>query len=104
MNTDNTWELQAPTATAPTRKRKLHIGHFAFMRGVVQGLDTKVSWNRYLHLDGDHSDIRVVKKTIDWIRFEFAAAARRHDRFGVARLVTLDVSKIPDRGPVLPSA
>ena len=30
------------------RQRKLHVGHFAFMRSVVQGLDPRESWERYL--------------------------------------------------------
>jgi hypothetical protein len=28
------------------RQRKLHVGHFAFMRSVVQGLDPRESWQR----------------------------------------------------------
>jgi site-specific recombinase XerD len=74
--------------------RKLHIGHIAFMRAVVQGLDTKASWNRYLRVEGEHDDIRNVRKTIQWIRDEFAAAAHRHKRPGTARLVQIDVSRI----------
>ena len=26
------------------------------MRSVVQGLDTRASWNRYLRTDGEHDD------------------------------------------------
>jgi probable phosphoglycerate mutase len=40
------------------------------------------------------SDKRVVRATVAWIRDEFAAAAQRHARFGVARLVRLDASRI----------
>lgn len=74
----------------------MHIGHFAFMRAVVQGLDTRDSWNRYLRLEGEHDDIRNVKRTIQWIRDEFAAAARRSDRPGTARLIRMDASRIAD--------
>jgi hypothetical protein len=28
--------------------RKLHIGHFAFMRALIQGADSKTAWQRYL--------------------------------------------------------
>lgn len=87
---------------APTR-RKLHLGHFAFARALVQGLDTRQNWNRYLRVEGEHTDIRTVRKTIQWLRDEFAAAAKRHDRHGVARLVRVDVSKIPDTAPAVPS-
>lgn len=81
-----------------TRPRKLHRGHFAFMRAVVQGLDTGDSWQRYLQDEGEHRDVRIVRKTIARIRDEFAAAARRHNRHGVARLVQIDVAssvKVP---------
>lgn len=87
----------------PTRHRKLHLGHFAFMRAVVQGLDTRESWERYLRLEGEHDDVRNVRRTILWIRDEFAAAAKRHDRFGTARLVQLDASQLFVTESALPS-
>jgi site-specific recombinase XerD len=73
--------------------RKLHNGHFAFMRALTQGLDQRESWNRYLRLEGEHTDLRNVRRTIAWIRDEFAAAARRERKPGTARLILLD----PDR-------
>ena len=85
------------------RQRKLHVGHFAFMRSVVQGLDPRESWERYLRLEGEASDQRTVRTTIAWIREEFAAAARRQDRYGTARLVRLDATRIPDLALNLPS-
>lgn len=90
-------------ATIPSRERKLHLGHFAFMRAVVQGLDTKESWNRYLRLEGEHSDIRRVRRTIQWIRDEFAAASRRLAKPGVARLVQLDAIGIKETEAPRPS-
>ena len=44
--------------------RKLHSGHFAFMRALAQGLDEKASWDRYLRLEGEHADLRQVRRTI----------------------------------------
>ena len=85
------------------RQRKLHTGHFAFMRSVVQGLDPKDSWDRYFRIDGEVTDQRVVRSTIAWIRDEFAAAARRADRFGAARLVRLDATRIADASFELPT-
>lgn len=82
--------------------RKLHRGHFAFMRALAQGLDERASWERYLRLEGEHADLRTVRRTIAWIRDEFAAAARREHKPGTARLILLD----PDRfasAPALPS-
>lgn len=91
-----------PTKTSKTRQR-LHAGHFAFMRSVVQGLDTRESWNRYLTVEREHYDIGKVSRTIAWIRDEFAAAARRHDRHGTARLVRIDVHRVSEHGPPLPT-
>jgi site-specific recombinase XerD len=82
--------------------RKLHRGHFAFMRALAQGLDERASWDRYLRLEGEHTDLRTVRRTIAWIRDEFAAAAKRKHKPGTARLILLD----PDRftsAPALPS-
>lgn len=74
--------------------RKLHTGHFAFMRALAQGLDERDSWDRYLRLEGEHTDLHIVRKTIGWIRNEFAAAARRERKSGAARLVLLDTRRI----------
>jgi site-specific recombinase XerD len=97
-------QLGAPARLrTPARQRQLHTGHFAFMRAVVQGLDARESWERYLQLEGEGTDQRTVRNTIAWIRDEFAAAAKRHDRFGTARLVRLDATRIADPALALPS-
>lgn len=95
--------LLATSSRAPTRERKLSSAHFAFMRAVVQGLDLRSSWERYLAVEGEATDTRLVRSTIAWIRTEFAAAARRQDRFGTARLVRLDASRIQDAQIDVPS-
>jgi len=43
----------ASTSAATARRRKLHVGHFAFMRALVQGVDVQASWDRYLRIDGE---------------------------------------------------
>lgn len=78
----------------PLQRRRLHAGHFGFMRAVVQGIDAQAGWNRYLRIEGEYSDIRNVRKTIAWLRDEFAAAARRSNRFGTARLVLIDIASL----------
>jgi len=78
---------------AVTPPRKLHTGHFAFMRALAQGLDERASWDRYLKLEGEHTDLRTVRCTIAWIRDAFAAAARREHRPGIARLILLDADR-----------
>ena len=90
--------LAQPSAA---RQRKLHVGHFAFMRSVVQGLDPRESWERYFRFEGQATDQRTVRATIAWIRDEFAA--KREDRFGTACLVRLDATRIADPSLQLPS-
>ena len=69
------------SGTAPrVRERKLNAGHFAFMRGLVQGLDERVMWARYMeHSEGEYRQT-LAKRTIARLRNEFAAAARRERR------------------------
>lgn len=73
-----------------TQQRQLHRSHFAFMRALAQGLDERENWGRYLRLEGEHTDVRTVRRTTAWIRDAFAAAAQREQRPGTARLVRLD--------------
>jgi site-specific recombinase XerD len=94
---------QFPLLVSAARKRKLHVGHFAFMRSVVQGLDPRESWERYFRVEGEATDQRTVRATIAWIREEFAAASKRQDRFGTARLVRIDATRIADPSLALPT-
>ena len=61
-----------------TTQRKFTSGHFAFMRAVVQGIDLRASWDRYLRTEGEHEDLRKVRSTIARMRTEFAATALKH--------------------------
>ena len=83
-----------PFATPDTR-RKLHLGHVAFVRAVVQGVDPAGAWDRYLQIEGNHRDPRTVRRTLAWIRNAFAAAARRKHRPGTAKLVAIDIYQLP---------
>ena len=96
-------QVRAVTQASAARQRKLHVGHFAFMRAVVQGLDSRESWDRYFRIDGEATDLRTVRSTIAWIRDEFAAAAKRQARYGTARLVRIDATRIADPSLQLPS-
>lgn len=96
-------EFGAAHISSHARSRKLGPAHFAFMRGLVQGLPLRETWDRYLGVEGCATDLRVVRTTIDWIRDAFAAAARRESRFGTARLVLFDVTRLPDAGSKVPS-
>jgi len=75
-----------PQARPNTSPRKLHGGHFAFMGALAQEVDERVSWNQYLRLEGEHTDLR----TVDWIRDALAAAATRVPKPGTAQLILLD--------------
>ena len=85
-----------------TTPRKFTSGHFAFMRAVVQGIDVRASWDRYLRTEGEHDDLRKVRSTIARMRTEFSAAARRHARPGTARLILVEAEEIQE-SPGLPS-
>ncbi|WP_176071940.1 hypothetical protein [Piscinibacter koreensis] len=73
------------------------------MRAFVQRVDLRASWERYLRIEGESTDLRLVRSTVSWICDEFAAAATPENRLGTARLVRLDVSRIADPAPELPS-
>ncbi len=59
--------LRTPTAVGAARQRKLHVGHFAFMRSVVQGLDPCDSRERYFRVEGEATDQRTVRPCPDLI-------------------------------------
>jgi site-specific recombinase XerD len=92
--------------TQPPSTRRLHLGHFAYMRAVVQGLDTGTAWARYLAIEGQASDARVVRSTTRWIRDELILAAQRTDlsanHHQLARLLRLDVPHLGRPDPPLP--
>ncbi|MBW8832634.1 MAG: hypothetical protein JF606_25200, partial [Burkholderiales bacterium] len=94
--------VRPPTQASAGRRRQLHAGHFAFMRALVQGIAPKLAWDHYLRTEGLSSDIRLVRATVQWIRAEFAAVARREDRFGTARLVRLEVARLPESAELPP--
>ncbi|VTY34695.1 Phage integrase protein [Xylophilus ampelinus] len=75
----------------------MHAGHFAFMRALIQGMDARASWDRYLAAEGEGGDRRQVQRTIAWIKDAFAAAARREHRPGTARLILFDASRVVER-------
>lgn len=82
----------ASSASVPRITRpRLHRGHFAFLRGVVQGLSPKTLWERYLSDQGAF-DGPVVHRMTGWIRNELAATAARGGNFGRAHLLRLDLA------------
>jgi site-specific recombinase XerD len=109
--------IRAVRRPVADRSRKLHVGHFAFMRAVVQGIPLLDAWQRYLPNETrlgaktsaaagrfvDRPDERLVQHTVEWIREEFAVLSRREHKPGTARLLEFDFRKLLDPGPPLPS-
>ena len=77
-----------------TARRSLSRDHFAFLRGVVSGVDPKQLWPRYMALEG-RFDPRSADRTLRELRDELAAVARRGARHRLARLVSMDLSALP---------
>ncbi|MDP9912548.1 hypothetical protein J2W27_004674 [Variovorax boronicumulans] len=82
--------------------RRLLPGHFAFMRAVVQGMDERASWERYLRVAGEPTDLRTIRRTVAWIRDAFAAAAYREQRPGTARLILINPQAVATAAPAAP--
>ena len=89
-------------ANSATSPRVISRAHFAFMRALLQGLDERESYRRYLQHGDEPVDLRTVRATAQWLRDEFAAAAHRQARPGTARLVLMDPARF-DASAVLPS-
>lgn len=81
----------------------MHVGHFAFLRAVIQGLSIESSFNRFLKMDDDGEGPRSGIATIRWLRREFVVAARKQARPGTARLLAIDISQIPISQSKLPN-
>ena len=80
-------------SSLPARQRRLGPAHFAFMRALAQGISLAQGWQRYMMIEGDSSDPRLVASTLKWIRTEFGRAAAKEQRFGTARLLRLDAAR-----------
>jgi site-specific recombinase XerD len=78
--------------SASAQRRHLSREHFAFLRGLVQGLPARDLWSRYMTVEG-RFDERLVARTITWLKDELAATARRDRKTRIARLVSMDLSR-----------
>lgn len=84
-------EAAEPSSRAITRPR-LHRGHFAFFRGVVDGLAPRSLWERYLPDAGSFDDGPRVHRMTGWIRQALMAAAACAGHHGRAHLLRLDLA------------
>jgi site-specific recombinase XerD len=89
------------TAQSALARRRLSREHFAFLRGVLSGLSPRELWSRYLMGEG-RFDERHAASTLRWLKDELAAIARRDHRPRAARLIAMDLSRVPP-DPATPS-
>jgi hypothetical protein len=82
------------TVESALTRRRLSREHFAFLRGVLSGLSTRELWSRYLMGEG-RFDERHAASTLRWLKDELAAIARRDHRPRAARLIAMDLSRVP---------
>lgn len=94
----------AGAVPARARDDGLQTAHFAFVRARVQGVSLRDAWLRYLQPPGETQppDLATLQATLQRIRDAFAAAARRERRHGLARLVLVDLERVPAE-PARPS-
>lgn len=77
----------------------LNSGHFAFMSAYVQGLDTRERWVHCLSMHGLVTDVRVVKSEMRQLEQNLGAQSRWHAKLGIARLLEMEVQKLPKLAP-----
>lgn len=95
----NAFQTRDPRETGSSRK--IGLAHLAFFRAYVQGLDTRQMWERYLGGTGP-GDLRSVRGTLQWLRLEFVAAARRQGQARYAAVLKRDANLLPeDKAPSL---
>lgn len=66
---------------------RLHAGHVAFMRAIIQGMEPSLSWKRYLYMVDANPTPLDIKNTINAIQAVFASTVRRYQRSGPSRLI-----------------
>lgn len=81
-----------------TDQRKLGAHHFAFYRGWMEGLELRKLADQYLETG---LDLRLAKRTLQWITDTLKQAAIRHGRHGEARLLRLSLGA--SKGEKFPS-
>lgn len=86
-------DVPSPRA-ASAAQRALSRYHFAFLRGVLSGIEPAHLWSRYMTLEGRY-DPRLAERTLREWRDELSAVARCDTRHRIARLVVMDVSRVP---------
>lgn len=77
---------------------RLDLAHLALFRGWLQGLDLNVLRQRYL---GEESTRRDARETLDWIRSELIASAKKSGDGRTAGLFRRDPQRPPKTSPGL---
>lgn len=74
------------------------MGHFAFMRSVLEGLALRQRREQHMLMHGAVSDVHPVRR----LCADVTAIARRHNRHGLTSLLDLDIFRISQLVPQLP--
>ncbi len=82
----------------PVTKVKLHMGHFAFMRSVLEGLALRQRRQHHMLMHGAVSKVHPVRR----LCANVTGIARSHNRHGLASLLDLDIFQISHLVPQLP--
>lgn len=82
---------QALTTSAPANRRQVGRHHLAFFRGYLLGLDLGKMAHQYLETG---LDLRLAKRTVQWIALELSMAARRQGQHAYARLVRIGPTRL----------
>ena len=80
--------------------KKINLGHFAFYRGWLEGLDLADMGDRYLPTG---RDLPEAKKTLRWLQDELVAAAKRA-KPTLARVLKLTPAQLQAISSPLPSS
>lgn len=87
------------SAPAPCR---FHAGHVAFMRATIIGLDRREAERCYLGAEGGMTGPRAIARTVAQLRQVFAQTASAYGRYGLARLLRIDLTRAAGAQPAPP--
>jgi len=84
----------------PAGRRELTRAHITFYRAVLDGVDLPKAWDRYLHLEGDFSEV-LAKATLVWVRQALIQEALASGQAGLIGLFRREPWRV--KGPSRPT-
>ncbi|WP_084545039.1 phage integrase family protein [Derxia gummosa] len=79
--------VQPPARVAAVGERELTRDHLAFYRAIIEGVELRPAWERYLRIDGDYNEMGA-REALVWVRqalVRIAAASGHGDLIGLLR-------------------